>query len=312
METYEVLSGIRGHHIYLNIWNPSIGEELICRRETSNGHDRYAVSVTRGSKVVGHVPRNISAARSLFLQRKGTILTIVSGSRRYSSDLPQGGLEVPCILKFHGTSNDVSRRLLLPISITTAPEPKKQRKIDCSESEVLGGKADNTGQVPWVTCNILYSKKCTGQIFWLANGLQIDLLRLFFHLLHPSYCIAFCWSLIGFALLSYICVVFLSHSRLNHLLHMVQWSICSWSWLPLIMQHLLWYRSRQLVLEVDAILYQLSLLMLAFAKSDLIKSFHCSLGLPGWRCCCNQPKYFLLGTQSFRKRPNDLAILIYV
>jgi len=37
---------------------------------------------------------------SLFLRQSGKISCCVTGSRQYSSDLPQGGLEIPCTLKF--------------------------------------------------------------------------------------------------------------------------------------------------------------------------------------------------------------------
>ena len=40
--------------------------------------------------------RKISATCALFLQRKGTIRCTVTASRCFSTDLPQGGLEVPC------------------------------------------------------------------------------------------------------------------------------------------------------------------------------------------------------------------------
>ena len=33
----------------------------------------------------------------------------VTGSRRYSRDLPQGGLEVPCTLKFQGSTKDIDK-----------------------------------------------------------------------------------------------------------------------------------------------------------------------------------------------------------
>ena len=46
--------------------------------------------------VVGHDPRKISAVCRLFLLRGGSINCKVTGSRKFSSDLPQGGLEPPC------------------------------------------------------------------------------------------------------------------------------------------------------------------------------------------------------------------------
>ena len=47
---------------------------------------------------MGHIPRVISAICTIFIQRGGIILCTVNGSRCYSSGLPQGGLEIPCIL----------------------------------------------------------------------------------------------------------------------------------------------------------------------------------------------------------------------
>lgn len=91
---------VRGYHVYQAIWTAAIGEELVCEREPTNAVDRYAVAVIKSGTVIGHLPRKISKVCSLFLRRGGTIHCIVSGSRRYSADLPQGGLEIPCNLKF--------------------------------------------------------------------------------------------------------------------------------------------------------------------------------------------------------------------
>ena len=55
-------------------------------------------------KTVGHVPRKICAICSIFIRRGGSTLCLVNGSRRYLFDLPPGGLEIFCILKF-ATSN---------------------------------------------------------------------------------------------------------------------------------------------------------------------------------------------------------------
>ena len=56
----------------------------------------------RTKLLVGHVPKRILAACSLFLQQSGNIECTITGTRRYSSNLPQGGLEVPCTLRFSG------------------------------------------------------------------------------------------------------------------------------------------------------------------------------------------------------------------
>ena len=91
---------IRGYHIYQEVWTAAVGEELICERETHNSHDRYAVAVKRTGVIIGHLPRKLSKLCSLFLRRGGSIICTVSGGRRYSHDLPQGGLEIPCTLHF--------------------------------------------------------------------------------------------------------------------------------------------------------------------------------------------------------------------
>ena len=73
-----------------------IHEELSCHREPSNMEDPFAVAVINNDMIVGHVPRKISAMCSMFLRKGGVILCTVTGTRRYSSDLAQGGMEVPC------------------------------------------------------------------------------------------------------------------------------------------------------------------------------------------------------------------------
>ena len=63
--------------------------------------------------VVGHVPRTISSVCSIFIRRGGNIVCRITGSREYSSDLEQGGLQLPCELTF---------------SIADSQEYKKTRK----------------------------------------------------------------------------------------------------------------------------------------------------------------------------------------
>ena len=100
---------VRGYHVYKDIWDAVVGDELQCIRETSNRHDPFAVAVVKNMIVVGHVPRKLSAMCSLFLRRNGCIMCRVTGSRRYSGDLPQGGLEIPCMLVFTGESAQIEK-----------------------------------------------------------------------------------------------------------------------------------------------------------------------------------------------------------
>ena len=100
MYTFSLSSMIRGYHKYKSLWtNPVNGEELICEQEIGNPCDPQAVAVKKEIshvlQVVGHVPRRISSIYSIFIRRGGFIKCTVTGYRCYSSDLPQGGLEVP-------------------------------------------------------------------------------------------------------------------------------------------------------------------------------------------------------------------------
>ena len=102
---FVVDSKMRGYHVYKEIWpNPIIGEELPCEREIGNPHDLSAVAVkkliTGEWKIVGHVPRRISPLSWSFIRGGRNINCVVTGTRRYSSDLSKGGLEVPCRYTF--------------------------------------------------------------------------------------------------------------------------------------------------------------------------------------------------------------------
>ena len=69
MELHVVDSCVRGFHVYQDIWTPTTGERLSCQTEDSNEFDPYAVAIWKSVNVIGHVPRKISAACSLFIQR---------------------------------------------------------------------------------------------------------------------------------------------------------------------------------------------------------------------------------------------------
>ena len=112
---------IRGYHVYGAIWSSTIGEILTCERDRHNTTDRYAVAVMKSGIVVGHLPRKISRMCSLFLRRGGNIHCIISGERRYSRDLPQGGLEIPCRIIFSGEPKEI----------------KKLIKLTCKSNEML-------------------------------------------------------------------------------------------------------------------------------------------------------------------------------
>ena len=105
--TFTTDSVIRGYHEYRSIWEAAFGEVLQCQRERANSHDPHAVAVVKDGNVVGHVPRKLSAICAMFLHRGGSITCQVNGRRQYSRDLPQGGLEVPCMLTFCGVKSQL-------------------------------------------------------------------------------------------------------------------------------------------------------------------------------------------------------------
>jgi len=103
-------SCIRGYHVYGEVWTAVLGEQLYCEREVGNVVDQYAVAVKNDAgTIVGHLPQKISRLCSIFLTGGGTITATVTGLRRYSSDLAQGGLKIPCDLKYCGEQKKISK-----------------------------------------------------------------------------------------------------------------------------------------------------------------------------------------------------------
>ena len=103
--SFVVDSAICGYHVYKDIWpSPVAEEQLQCEQEVGNSHDPMSVTIKKliggASTIIGHVPRRISPLCSVFIRRGGSITRIVDGTRRYSADLLQGGLELLCKLMF--------------------------------------------------------------------------------------------------------------------------------------------------------------------------------------------------------------------
>jgi hypothetical protein len=85
-----------GYHVYNVIWTAVNNEILRCERDSSNLRDRYAVAVMKNGTIVDHLPMKVSCVCSLLLRSGWSITCTVVGTRRYSLDLPQGGMEIPC------------------------------------------------------------------------------------------------------------------------------------------------------------------------------------------------------------------------
>ena len=105
MYTTCIDSVVRGYNKYKSVWDNPLGDEnLPCKGEMGSLHDPQTVAVKKmidgALQVVGHVPRKISSICSIFIRRGGSIACRVTGHQQYSSNLSQGGLELPCVLTF--------------------------------------------------------------------------------------------------------------------------------------------------------------------------------------------------------------------
>ena len=109
---HTITSVVRGFHFYKAVWVPVLDEVLQAKQEFDNEEDQYAVAVikTTGTDevTVGHIPRSISRMCWYFLQHDGEITCKITG-RRKRSDLPQGGMEVPCEYKFIGKKKHITK-----------------------------------------------------------------------------------------------------------------------------------------------------------------------------------------------------------
>ena len=185
-ETFSVEAMVRGYHVYQNIWDADLGEQLSCWREPTNSRDPFAVVVVQSHVIVGHIPRKISTVCSMFLLQGGTIRCRVTASRRYSGDLPQGGLEIPCMLIFEGGAKDVakvSKLVEYALSLSSVPEaatkdepPKKRKRSESQDTAASEIESIISGE-KLSDLHINFAQKLLKQQFPWVNGLQCTLLQ---------------------------------------------------------------------------------------------------------------------------------------
>jgi len=48
-ENVRFASAVHGYHVYQDVWNPSIGEKLVAKRECDNPIHKHAVKVVLGN-----------------------------------------------------------------------------------------------------------------------------------------------------------------------------------------------------------------------------------------------------------------------
>ena len=73
--SFTIESMVCGYHEYKSVWeNPVCGDELSCTRDIGNSHDPMTVAINKeidgDIKIVGHVPRRISALCCFYKKRR--------------------------------------------------------------------------------------------------------------------------------------------------------------------------------------------------------------------------------------------------
>ena len=110
--TFQCDGFVRGYHVYMNIWEPLVGECLKSRKKPTNEMDKTAVAMIcinsySEEVVVGHVPKNMSKIVFVFLSLPQCALDIfVTGKR-----INRGGgcgLEIPADFYFYGPQKAIN------------------------------------------------------------------------------------------------------------------------------------------------------------------------------------------------------------
>ena len=102
---------------------------------------------------VGHLPKKISSSCSLFMRRQGAISCVVIGFRRYSSDLVQGGLEVPYKIIFRGPNDMIQKverlvRFAMTYSaVGNVSTEKSNEENDCEKVSELIEDESSSGDI---------------------------------------------------------------------------------------------------------------------------------------------------------------------
>ena len=119
---------VRGYHIFKSLWDAPIGSILSAKHEDdpqSLVHDKYTTALINSESVtVGHLPKFMSKLAHIFVKHAGKIRCEITGSKRYSSDLEQGGLEIPAKIIFQNSN----KRIIEKMKKKLAPVIEKYNK----------------------------------------------------------------------------------------------------------------------------------------------------------------------------------------
>ena len=133
--------GLRGFHVYKDLWVPKLNEKLETIHEENNPHDRYAVAAIRKTVsrlrpvVVGHLPREISRFTRFIILHGATVKVKVSDTKYRRSPLIQGGLEIPVEVEVQMENSSENQQALSKYQTLVAEnyhEPVNGKYVDAT------------------------------------------------------------------------------------------------------------------------------------------------------------------------------------
>ena len=142
---------VRRFHVYKDIWDAVVEDELPCKLYDGNRIDPFGSTAVRDNTVIDQVPRKISSICSLYLCQDGSIICHVTGSRQFSVDLAQGGLEILCVPTFQEDSKLVKSALATTTTTFSASKKKKQKDALTDVPTDLPITSDHEDSTPELT-----------------------------------------------------------------------------------------------------------------------------------------------------------------
>ena len=130
---------VRGYHIFQSFWEAPFGSVLIAKFEDDQQsliNDKLAIALVNNDSVtVDNIPKFMSKLTHVFIKHGRRIKCEITGGKKYSRDLEQGGLEIPARLTISNTNKkmtDVRIEKLNPLV-----EDTEESTINRNSSRVL-------------------------------------------------------------------------------------------------------------------------------------------------------------------------------
>ena len=115
--TFDFITGLRGFHVYRDIWKPSLNQFINFKQERNNRYVRFAVAGmtklpgTLAASIVGHMPCELSSFIWYAIETGARITATFVSTQAKDSPLVQGGLEILVIVKVEW-ENEINLQLL--------------------------------------------------------------------------------------------------------------------------------------------------------------------------------------------------------